>query len=97
MNCPECNGEGATYGFCCPGFNPITLPCGLCKGQKVISEEQAKWVEYGANLREARKAARITLREGARLRGILASELSDIERGVVNNLDLTSVPARGEE
>jgi len=86
--CPECNGEGSTTGFVCPGFKLITLTCTLCKGEKVITDEQVKWVEHGAQLKKARIAKRITLRESARLQGILASELSDIEFGRINNLHI---------
>ena len=86
--CPECNGEGSTTGFGCPGFKLITLPCTLCKGLKVITDEQAKWVEHGAKLREARLANHVSLRESARLKGILPSELSDFEFGRINNLHI---------
>lgn len=86
--CPECKGNGFKSGFVCPGFKPITLPCALCKGGKVISEEQMRWVEHGVKLKAARLAKRIPLRESARLQGIMASELSDIEFGRVNNLHI---------
>ena len=88
MKCPECKGEGSTTGFGCPGFKLITLPCMLCKGEKVISDEQMKWVNHGAKLKETRIAKKITLREAARLKDILASELSDIEFGRINNLHI---------
>ena len=78
MICPACSGSGKTLGIACPGFRPITMTCHGCDGMGTISE---KWWHEGGEILEARKRKRLTLRKAAKALGILASELSDYERG----------------
>jgi hypothetical protein len=80
--CPECKGEGAVHGFGCPGFRPITIPCDLCKGTKEVDRKFLRWIAMGEQLRVDRRARNKTLREEAQERGMKASDLSDMERGI---------------
>ena len=80
--CPECAGEGEIQGYGCPGFRKISIVCGLCKGKKVVASHVLRWMALGEQLRLSRRARGKTLREEAKERGISASDLSDMERGI---------------
>ncbi len=85
VTCPDCKGEGVSRGYACPGFKPVEIPCLRCKGAKTVPEEMLQWIKNGAAMTEKRRAAKIPLREEAKRLGIPASQLTDMEMGMVKN------------
>lgn len=83
VKCPDCNGEGVSRGFGCPGFRPIEIPCLMCKGKKEITEEQLQWIKDGEAMRLDRRARDMSVREEAKRLGIKASDLSLMEMGMI--------------
>lgn len=81
VKCPDCKGEGVTHGFGCPGFIPITIPCLLCEGAKVVDAKVLEWKKIGEQMRQNRIERGKTLRVEAQERGLDAVVLSEMERG----------------
>ena len=80
--CPECRGKGSVKAFGCPGFKPLVLPCQMCNGLKTVEAKILLWVKLGEELRQDRRSRQKTLRAEAQERGMKASDLSDMERGL---------------
>ena len=85
VTCPDCKGEGVNRGYACPGFRMVEIPCLRCKGKKTIPEEMLQWIKNGEAMTEKRREAGIPLRKEAKRLGILASDLTDLEMGMVKN------------
>lgn len=82
--CPRCKGEKITWGFACPGFKYVEMPCEQCKGKGEVPESMTDWIKEGAKLRDDRLAREMTLRKEAKRLGISVTRLSEAERGVID-------------
>lgn len=101
MKCPDCdNGKSEPPVFIkwSPGRKPATdadmrealeklSVCDRCHGTGAVPEEMAEWINHGEQMRLLRLSAGVGLRDGAQMLGVRPSELSDLERGMVNNLN----------
>lgn len=93
--CPSCHGDGYITGLfpvyaedCASERKPsVELTCDRCQGTGNIPDEMLEWIERGRKLREDRKSRGMTLRKEAEERGMLPSELSRIERGIVGETE----------
>jgi len=92
IRCPKCDGgKNPLVNF--PAFpNKKMLEVGedklmemfaclLCKGKGEVPDQTASWVENGKILKDLRIEKRLTLRKAAKALNILASKLSEMERG----------------
>lgn len=82
MTCPDCDGAGVLVAIACPGFRRISMPCLMCKGEKVVSVRVIEWKRVGEEMKQERIARGVTLRIEAQQRGMDAVELSEMERGI---------------
>lgn len=62
--------------------------CSRCNGTGEVPDEMKDWIEHGWQLRMLRRAADVSLRDGAQMIGVSPSELSAIEWGNVENLSV---------
>ena len=83
--CPDCKGDGVLIAYACPGFRKVEMTCLRCQGNKTIPEEMLQWIKNGEAMTKKRRAAGIPLRKEAKRLGILASQLTDLEMGMVKN------------
>lgn len=81
MKCPDCRGLGFHTGFGCPGFKPMKINCGICKGAGELPEDIIYDPGRGKELKEKRKQANETLREAAIKSGVNVITVSENERG----------------
>lgn len=79
--CVNCKGDGILVGYGCPGFRRIETPCKPCGGTGQAPSWQAEAVGRGRDLRAARMARKVTLREEAHRLGLSPVTLSDAELG----------------
>lgn len=82
--CPSCNGAKGHGGISCPGFKTFWMECDLCQGTGAITAKKLKRYEAGKEKQKDRRARGLTLREEAKRLGISPTELSKIERGLVD-------------
>ena len=82
MTCPDCEGAGVLVAVACPGFRRISMPCLMCKGEKVVSVKVIEWKRIGEEMKQERITRSVTLRIEAQQRGMEAVELSEMERGI---------------
>jgi len=90
MKCPKCGskGEVEVVGLFClrpdDGCDSARLLlCPDCFGTGEVDDRVTEWKVAGAAMRAERLARGMTLRAEAARRGITASELSRMERGLV--------------
>lgn len=83
ITCPECNGNGFSEGYVCPGFKLIKIKCSFCgeSGQVTVVDMLRR--ENGKKMRDDRMARGVSLREEAKKLGLKPSELGDKERGIL--------------
>lgn len=81
MNCPDCKGVGKVYGFGCPGFRPMELPCSTCDGTGQVDAAYVARKVEGERYRQARIERRETVRQCAVRLGVDPSQLSHFEHG----------------
>ena len=81
MNCPDCKGVGKVYGFGCPGFRLIELPCTNCEGTGQVDASYVARKIEGERFRQARLDRRETVRQCAVRLGVNPAELSHYEHG----------------
>ena len=81
MNCPDCKGEGKMFGFGCPGFRPMELPCNTCEGTGQVDAAYVARKAEGEHHRQARVERRETLRQCSIRLGVDPSKLSHYEHG----------------
>lgn len=89
--CISCSGSGETYvsgiryaeGH--KGPYSAVVKCSRCKGKRLIPAMMNGWILRGTAIRCARMKRKFTLIKEAERRGISLVELSDIERGMVDN------------
>lgn len=83
MICPACDGEKRIAGMGCTGkgCKPMILDCFQCKGTGEITLEMFGWMQLGAAMRAERILRGVGLREEAKRRGMLPSELAAMENG----------------
>jgi len=87
MICPSCEGIGVIFLPFSPKIK--TLPCTRCNGLKEVPEEMKVWMENGELLKSRRIDKRFTLRKAAKFLNIDVTELSNMERGVIEpNLNI---------
>lgn len=79
--CDDCGGVGQ----CVDILGRGAFTCPRCSGSGVMPAVILTWIAKGNEYRRRRMAAGIGLREGADMIGILASLLSDVEAGMVEN------------
>lgn len=87
--CPLCNGAKTqlamfpryVHGYTGERKACIEMPCSLCQGSGTIQEEQLRWYEDGRLMRAERINRGVGLRQEAEIRGMLPSELSNMEQG----------------
>lgn len=90
ITCPSCKGSKQlqiVHVKYAPGYSgpPITeMPCVVCNGKGVVSEEREQRMERGGQFHNYRvKVLGLGLREAARLWGFSGTELSRIEQGLI--------------
>jgi len=83
MNCPDCKGVGKIYGFGCPGFRLMEMPCTTCDGTGQMDAGYVGRKIEGAKYRHDRLSRKQTLRTRAIHLGVDPAELSRYERGMV--------------
>lgn len=83
MICPRCQGAAEVAGIACgPGGSMVgVLPCSMCEGAGVITEEHAQWIETGERLKAWRQSLDLSLREAARSFDTPAVDWSNAEHG----------------
>ena len=84
MQCPRCDGKGETWGWACPGFRYIALPCHVCDGTGEVDDGYPERLERGQAMRKARVERRETMREAAQRLGISVVAYSHMEWGIVD-------------
>jgi DnaJ-class molecular chaperone len=90
LNCPDCKGVGKTFGFGCPGFRPMELPCTNCDGTGQVDAAYVARKMEGERFRQARIERRETVRQCAIRLGVNPSKLSHYEHGRVVPDDILS-------
>lgn len=80
VECWTCRGRGR-LGF---AFKVGAIPCPRCEGAKRVPAIMLEWAKAGALLRDDRRSRRMDLRKEAQRLGILPSELSNAEHGMVD-------------
>jgi DnaJ-class molecular chaperone len=86
-SCPECKGKGKYFSRRLLNttegcrYQEGIESCDTCRGEGSISEEHAARIEEGERRRKDRISRRVSLIEEAKVLGISASVLSDIEHG----------------
>ncbi len=88
MECPDCDGGGKIIGLFVirtgGGGGPCReFQCFRCGGSGAVPDEVAAWMVAGRKMRGDRRLRCNTLRKEADERGMKPSELSAMERGVV--------------
>ena len=89
--CVSCEGRGYLLGIFpiyADGYagerKPvIEIPCDRCGGSGKMPQEHQRWIEEGAALKRERMSRQIGMRMEAERRGIDPSELSKMERGII--------------
>lgn len=93
--CPSCNGTGKTFAIgirYAPGHSgPLTgdFPCDRCGGTGRVLKECLDWIKHGKELKNARLANDMSLRDVAASNGMTATEASRLERGMLDNLHVS--------
>lgn len=82
--CPDCNGAGEREGIAHPGARFIRIECSFCEVSGYITPQRAEWREIGQAHRRARLARDESMMECARRVGVLPSEISGFERGLID-------------
>lgn len=77
--CPTCDGCKEYEVYACPGFRRVLIPCSRCKATGRVTEVEAQRVEAGRQMREARVARGLSLRQEADRLGLTPMELADLE------------------
>lgn len=89
--CPSCDGSRRTFahvnrGGVGSGFEWID--CFTCRGVGHVSVEQQRWIDDGCRARDMRISFDLSIREAAKLIGIRPAEISDMETGRRDPLQL---------
>ena len=85
VKCPQCNGFKEITDI----FRRFVLPCPLCMGKGKVANKHVLWIARGKKLRDFRlDVLGIGLREAARKFQVDASNLSKMERGIINPRNL---------
>lgn len=87
--CPSCEGKKQLCGFVKDvgsGKTRISadVPCRMCKGLGVISDEQLSWIRLGRMHRQARVALKESALVAACRLGLSVEQLTDAELGRVS-------------
>jgi hypothetical protein len=84
IECPRCIGRGRLY-----SIHGITLSCDFCDGDGVVNEERLALRKIGNVCRRRRVYdLELGLRDFSELSGIDIGNISKMERGVMNPLEL---------
>lgn len=81
MICEACKGTGVEKIFSWKVRGEMVLPCLVCDGAKMVSQEKLDRMTEGARVRNKREELGIGLRDFARLCGHSPSHVADIELG----------------
>lgn len=86
IECPDCAGLGESQIFVSgPGLHELrTVKCARCKGDGKITEEMARWIELGQQLRDRRMSPYRNLRDEAEALGTDPVQLSKAEAGRID-------------
>lgn len=92
IQCPECKGEGRSFGFVNGGLDLSKhhsgyLKCFRCQGTGQVPAVMLEWIETGKAMRLERAARGETLYSEAMRLGIPTSTLSSIEQGKIDPTD----------
>ncbi len=77
--CPQCNGFKVLLTF----HGQSLGKCDMCEGVGIMPEHVSRWHPYGERIKAERIYRRLTLRAAAKLLGLDASNLSKMERGII--------------
>jgi len=89
--CPACNGFGKHFSRPIKindYIKSVHITCDLCEGTGQIDNRKWYWRALGYELKNIRLAKGISLRAAAKMLGVDASNLSKMERGVVEPRNL---------
>jgi len=75
MICHKCKGIGEIFGFC------VSIPCNICLGSGELPENIRYDPGRGQELKQARMAGDLTLREYCKEFGLNAVEMAEQEGG----------------
>ncbi len=86
--CPSCGGRKtiiAAHALMSDGSSQFgkVLPCFKCDSTGKISEQHFRWYQHGQQMRAERIARGVGLRQEAERRGMLPSDLCDMENGKI--------------
>lgn len=89
--CPSCLGRGTYLASgirYCEGFSgpySESRPCDRCGCSGIISAEMQSWIDRGKAYQKRRREKRQLLSDACDIMGVSLSELSSLERGMVDN------------
>lgn len=82
IKCPACADSARIVHYSPDAANRTPFMCRHCKGTRLVTDEQARDIQRGVEIRENRRARGVSLRERAAQLCMAPSVLSDVENGI---------------